>query len=59
MMGANIHLGNEELLETLQGDETLTANASAKQGLADIAILFKLLKAYGIMERVCLHIFLV
>lgn len=51
-MGANIHLGNEELLETLQGDETLTANASAKQGLADIAILFKLLKAYGIMERV-------
>ncbi|CAA7269768.1 unnamed protein product [Cyclocybe aegerita] len=46
------HKGGPELLSLLEGDATLTANASAKQGLSDMSILFTLLKAYGIIERI-------
>jgi histidyl-tRNA synthetase len=41
-----------ELLERLTADEALQANPSAKQGLADMAILFKLLKAYNVLDKI-------
>ncbi|KAJ3509278.1 hypothetical protein NLJ89_g5304 [Agrocybe chaxingu] len=46
------HKGGPELLSLLEGDAALTANPSAKQGLSDMRILFTLLKAYGIIERI-------
>src|SRR6266576_4459306 len=44
--------GREELLAQLLTDTTLTANPSAKQGLADMELLFKLLDSYQVMNRV-------
>ncbi|CAA7270276.1 unnamed protein product [Cyclocybe aegerita] len=46
------HKGGPELLSLLERDAALTANASAKQGLSDMRILFTLLKAYGVIERI-------
>ncbi|KAH0579167.1 Histidyl-tRNA synthetase [Termitomyces sp. J132] len=43
--------GGPELLEKLKTDATLTANASAAQGLADMAILFGLLEAYKVLDK--------
>ncbi|EJD03557.1 histidyl-tRNA synthetase [Fomitiporia mediterranea MF3/22] len=44
--------GGEELLDTLLGDSALTANASAKEGLSEMSILFTLLKAYNVMNKI-------
>jgi histidyl-tRNA synthetase len=44
--------GSEELLKTLEGDATLTGNKLAKEGIADMKLLFEYLKAYGIVDRV-------
>ena len=41
-------------MEHLTADETLMANANAKQGLADMGILFTLLRAYKILDKVSL-----
>jgi histidyl-tRNA synthetase len=46
--------GGPELLAQLEADATLTTNKSATQGLADMKILFSLLRAYDLLERVCL-----
>lgn len=47
------HKGGPELLAQLKADTTLTANKNAKEGLADMAILFTLLRAYKVLDRVC------
>ncbi|KAK2459538.1 hypothetical protein APHAL10511_008444 [Amanita phalloides] len=44
--------GREELLSQLLADTTLTSNRNAKQGLADMELLFKLLHAYNVMDRI-------
>ena len=50
--------GKEELLARLLADTRLTANRSAKQGLADMELLFALLDTYQVMNRVSSpHIF--
>lgn len=46
-------IGGEDLLETLQNDSELMANARAKEGISEMALLFKLLKAYKVMDKVC------
>ncbi|KAF9055611.1 hypothetical protein BJ165DRAFT_1335893 [Panaeolus papilionaceus] len=46
------HKGGPELLELLKADSKLTANKSAAQGLADMSILFVLLKAYGVVDKI-------
>lgn len=38
--------GGEDLLERLQNDESLSANESMKQGMADMALLFRYLKRW-------------
>ncbi|KAG6856483.1 hypothetical protein H0H87_003951 [Tephrocybe sp. NHM501043] len=43
--------GGPELLEKLKADPALTANTSASQGLADMAILFGLLDAYKVLDK--------
>ena len=44
--------GGVELLSTLEADAALTVNPSAKQGLSEMAILFRLLKAYNVLDKV-------
>ena len=44
--------GGRDLLETLQKDETLTANESAKQGVADIELLFAYLSSFDVLDRI-------
>lgn len=44
--------GGRELLEKLQADATLTANESAKQGLADMELLFGYLATFQVLERI-------
>lgn len=46
------HKGGPELLALLNADANLTANRSAKQGLSDMSVLFELLKAYSILDRI-------
>ncbi|KAL0952083.1 hypothetical protein HGRIS_008719 [Hohenbuehelia grisea] len=46
------HKGGAELLDQLVADSTLTANPSAKQGLDEMKILFTLLRAYRVMDKV-------
>ncbi|EFI28773.1 histidine-tRNA ligase [Coprinopsis cinerea okayama7 len=41
-----------ELLEWLKKDEKLTGNKSAKEGLEEVELLFRYLKAYGVLPRV-------
>ncbi|KAF8958318.1 histidyl-tRNA synthetase [Flammula alnicola] len=41
-----------ELLAQLEADTTLTANKSAKQGLSDMGILFTLLQAYNVADKI-------
>ncbi|KAG6876135.1 hypothetical protein C0992_000784 [Termitomyces sp. T32_za158] len=43
--------GGPELLEKLKADPILTANASASQGIADMAILFGLLEVYKVLDK--------
>ncbi|KII93120.1 hypothetical protein PLICRDRAFT_49196 [Plicaturopsis crispa FD-325 SS-3] len=46
------HKGGPSLLEQLLKDETLVANASAKEGLSDMALLFTFLKAYDVIDKI-------
>ena len=46
--------GGPELFDQLKADTTLTANKNAKEGLADMGTLFTLLRAYKVLDRVCL-----
>ena len=39
-------------METLQKDADLMANARAKEGISDMTLLFKLLRAYKVMDKV-------
>jgi len=39
-------------LEALQADKVLTANKTAKEGLDEMAILFSLLEAYGVLNKI-------
>ncbi|KAG6820031.1 hypothetical protein H0H93_006266 [Arthromyces matolae] len=43
--------GGPLLLERLKGDTTLTANASAAQGLTEMGILFGLLETYKVLDK--------
>ncbi|GFP52573.1 histidine-tRNA ligase, mitochondrial [Trichoderma asperellum] len=44
--------GRHELLEKLRSDEKLSANESMKQGIADVALLFEYLEAFGALDKV-------
>lgn len=44
--------GGESLLETLTADSALMGNARAKDGINDMGILFRLLKAYQVIDKV-------
>ncbi|KAI9679994.1 MAG: Cytoplasmic and mitochondrial histidine tRNA synthetase [Caeruleum heppii] len=44
--------GSTELLESLLANPTLTDNPSAKQGVADMSLLFNFLRAFGVLERI-------
>lgn len=44
--------GARDLLEKLLKDETLTANASAKAGLGDMALLMEYLDAFGVLDKI-------
>ncbi|TFK18659.1 histidyl-tRNA synthetase [Coprinopsis marcescibilis] len=46
------HKGGPELLEKLLADSTLTANQSAKEGLGEMEILFRLLKVYQVVDKI-------
>ncbi|KAF2716735.1 histidyl-tRNA synthetase [Polychaeton citri CBS 116435] len=47
-----VRKGSKDLLETLQQDAELTANESAKAGLADIELLFSYLETFDILEKI-------
>ena len=44
--------GALDLLEKLQNDVSLMANASAKKGLEEMALLFRLLDAYNVADKI-------
>ena len=44
--------GGVDLLTQLESDASLISNKSAKQGLTDMGILFTLLNAYGVLDKV-------
>ncbi|EIN14323.1 hypothetical protein PUNSTDRAFT_129962 [Punctularia strigosozonata HHB-11173 SS5] len=46
------HKGGPGLLDQLLADETLMANANANQGLSEMGILFTLLRAYNVVDRI-------
>ncbi|KAF5381598.1 hypothetical protein D9615_005532 [Tricholomella constricta] len=46
------HKGGPELLEKLNADAALTANKSAKNGLNEMGILFTLLNAYKVLDKI-------
>ncbi|KAG1726145.1 hypothetical protein EDB19DRAFT_1753239 [Suillus lakei] len=46
------HKGGPSLLELLKADATLMANPSAKQGISDMNILFTLLRAYKVLDKI-------
>lgn len=45
-----------EVLERLKGDEKLGAIKSAKEGLADMELLFGYLDVFGVLDKVCCEI---
>ncbi|PSK60505.1 histidine-tRNA ligase [Elsinoe australis] len=47
-----VRKGGRDLLESLQADATLTANDSAKQGLADMELLFNYLEIFSVFKHV-------
>lgn len=49
-----VQKGSKELLEKLQANEKLTANASAKQGLDDMALLFTYLESFSVLQNISL-----
>lgn len=46
------HKGGPSLLDILKADATLMANPSAKQGISDMYILFTLLRAYKVLDKI-------
>ncbi|KAG2106986.1 uncharacterized protein F5147DRAFT_699007 [Suillus discolor] len=46
------HKGGPSLLDILKADATLMANLSAKQGISDMDILFTLLRAYKVLDKI-------
>ncbi|CAG7555440.1 unnamed protein product [Fusarium equiseti] len=44
--------GKQDLLQKLQSTESLAANASMKQGMDDLALLFEYLEAFDCLDRV-------
>ncbi|KAJ3819810.1 histidine-tRNA ligase [Lentinula raphanica] len=46
------HKGGPELLDQLLADTALSANASAKQGLEDMGLLFTYLSAYNVLDKI-------
>jgi len=44
--------GGPSLLDLLKADAALMANPSAKQGISDMDILFTLLRAYKVLDKV-------
>ncbi|KAF8899320.1 hypothetical protein BD779DRAFT_1488190 [Infundibulicybe gibba] len=46
------HKGGPDLLKQLEADSNLMANASAKQGLSDMSLLFTFLKAYRVLDKI-------
>lgn len=44
--------GGPDLLRVLEADAALTANASSKEGISEMAILFRLLDAYRVTQYV-------
>ena len=50
------HKGGPSLLDTLSADSTLMANKRAKEGVEAMAILFKYLNAYQVVDKVRLPI---
>ncbi|KAL4064856.1 hypothetical protein V8B97DRAFT_1985926 [Scleroderma yunnanense] len=46
------HKGGPSLLDQLKADETLMSNTSAKQGVQDMELLFTLLTAYNVIDKV-------
>ncbi|KAJ3776257.1 histidine-tRNA ligase [Lentinula raphanica] len=46
------HKGGPELLDQLFADTALSANASAKQGLEDMGLLFTYLSAYNVLDKI-------
>lgn len=47
-----MHKGGRELLDRLLQDENLNANASAKSGLDDMALMMDYLEAFGVLEKI-------
>lgn len=47
-----MHKGGRELLDSLLKDETLIANASAKAGLEDMALMMDYLDAFGVLDKI-------
>ncbi|KAF9268691.1 histidyl-tRNA synthetase [Marasmius fiardii PR-910] len=46
------HKGGPTLLEQLLADTTLTANPRAKEGLEEMSLLFTLLRAYDVVDKI-------
>ncbi|KAI0652587.1 histidyl-tRNA synthetase [Trametes meyenii] len=46
------HKGGLELLDTLKADAALLANANAKAGIDEMAILFMYLKSYNVLDKI-------
>ncbi|KAG1783407.1 hypothetical protein EV702DRAFT_1062102 [Suillus placidus] len=46
------HKGGPSLLDLLKADATLMANPSAKEGISDMDILFTLLRAYKVLDKI-------
>ncbi|KIM52367.1 hypothetical protein SCLCIDRAFT_141296 [Scleroderma citrinum Foug A] len=46
------HKGGPSLLDHLKADESLMSNASAKQGVQDMELLFTLLTAYNVIDKI-------
>jgi histidyl-tRNA synthetase len=47
-----MHKGSRELLDSLLKDEALNANASAKAGLEDMALMMDYLEAFNVLDKV-------
>ena len=45
--------GGPSLLDQLKADETLMSNRSAKDGILEMDLLFTLLGAYKVLDKVC------
>jgi hypothetical protein len=52
------YAGGPSLVDLLRGDKDLIDNPSIKEGLADMELLFNLLKSYRVLNKVCAFRFL-